>query len=57
MKKRAHKGRPKKAAKMKRIVRAISLTPEHDERLDEIMKAHNLDRSKAVQWLIDRASE
>jgi len=55
MKKRAHKGRPKKAAKMKRIVRAISLTPAHDKRLDEIMEAHKLDRSKAVQWLIDRA--
>jgi hypothetical protein len=57
MKKRAHKGRPKKAAKMKRIVRAISLTPEHDKRLKKIMKARNLDRSKAVQWLIERASE
>jgi hypothetical protein len=53
MKKRAHKGQPKKAPKMKRIIRAISLTPAQDRRLDEIMKATGLDRSKAVQWLIE----
>jgi predicted transcriptional regulator len=56
--KRAHKkrgkGRPKKAEKMKAIIRAISLTPAQDRQLDAIMKATGLDRSKAVQMLIER---
>jgi len=47
------KGQPKKAKHMKAIVIAVSLKPEHEKKLREIMKATGLDRSKAVQWLIE----
>jgi hypothetical protein len=57
MKKRAHKGRPKKAAKMKRIVRAISLTPEQMDVLKKIMKKHKLDLSKAIRWAVFNCGE
>jgi hypothetical protein len=46
-------GQPKKAKHMKAIVIAVSLKPEHEKKLREIMKATGLDRSKAVQWLIE----
>jgi hypothetical protein len=52
--KKRGKGRPKKAVKMRAIVRAISLTPAHDKGLSKIMKETGLDRSKAAQWLIDK---
>jgi predicted transcriptional regulator len=53
--KKRGKGRPKQAAKLKALVMTVSIKPEHKRKIDRIMKAHNLDRSKAVQWLIDRA--
>ena len=52
--KKRGKGQPKKAQHMKAIVIAVSLKPEHEKALREIMKATGLDRSKAVQWLIDK---
>jgi group I intron endonuclease len=51
----ANAGRPKQAAKLKALVMTVSIKPEHKRKIERIMKAHNLDRSKAVQWLIDRA--
>jgi len=36
---------------------AVSIKPEHKRKIERIMKARNLDRSKAVQWLIEQASE
>jgi len=56
MKKRAKKrgkGQPKKAKHMKAVVIAVSLTPEHEKKLSEIMKATGLGRSKAVRMLIE----
>ena len=56
MKKRAKKrgkGQPKKPKHMKSVVIAVSLKPQHEKRLGEIMNATGLDRSKAVQWLIE----
>jgi hypothetical protein len=55
MKKRAKKrgkGQPKKAKHMKAVVIAVSLKPEHEKKLGEIMEVTGLDRSKAVQMLI-----
>jgi hypothetical protein len=55
--KKRGKGRPKQAAKLKAIVMAVSIKPEHKRKIERIMKANKLDRSKAVQWLIEQASE
>jgi predicted transcriptional regulator len=55
--KKRGKGRPKQAAKLKALVMTVSIKPEHKRKIERVMKAHKLDRSKAVQWLIDRASE
>jgi len=54
MKKKAHKGRPKKVAKMKRIVVAISLYAEHQKRLKAIAKKLGMSESEAVRMLIER---
>jgi len=54
MKKKAHKGRPKKAVKMKRIVVAISLYAEHQKRLKAIAKKLGMSESEAVRMLIER---
>jgi predicted transcriptional regulator len=53
--KKRGKGRPKQAAKLKALVMTVSIKPEHKKKIEQVMKAHKLDRSKAVQWLIDRA--
>jgi hypothetical protein len=55
--KKRGKGRPKQAAKLKALVMTVSIKPEHKKKIERIMKAYKLDRSKVVQWLIEQASE
>jgi hypothetical protein len=54
MKKAAKKkrGRPKKAAKMRVIQIAATVTPEQMAILKRIMKKHGLDLSKAIRWAV-----
>jgi DNA-binding transcriptional regulator LsrR (DeoR family) len=55
--KRAHKkrgkGRPKKANKMKAIVKAFSLYEPHEKKLKAIAKRLKLSESEVVRMLID----
>jgi macrodomain Ter protein organizer (MatP/YcbG family) len=53
MKKKAHKGRPKKAAKMKRIVKPISLYAGQQKKLTAIAKRLGMTESEVVRMLID----
>jgi len=53
MKKRAHKGQPKKAPKMKRIVVTVSLYAEHQKKLKAIAKRLKLSESEVVRMLIE----
>jgi DNA-binding transcriptional regulator LsrR (DeoR family) len=53
MKKKAHKGRPKKAAKMKRIVKPISLYAGQQKKLTAIAKRLGMSESEVVRMLID----
>jgi hypothetical protein len=54
MKKRAHKGRPKKAAKMKRVVKPFSLYGEHIKKLASLAKAWDVSESEVIRRLIER---
>jgi DNA-binding transcriptional regulator LsrR (DeoR family) len=53
MKKRAHKGRPKKAAKMKRIVKPISLYAGQQKKLTALAKRLGMSESEVVRMLIE----
>jgi hypothetical protein len=55
--KKRGKGRPKQAAKLKALVMTVSIKPEHNRKIERVMKSRNLDRSKAVQWLIENCGE
>jgi DNA-binding transcriptional regulator LsrR (DeoR family) len=57
MKKKAHKGRPKKAAKMKRIVVAVSLYSAEKKKLTAIAKRLGLSESEVVRMLIDECNK
>jgi hypothetical protein len=54
MKKRAHKGRPKKAAKMKRVVKPVSLYSSHIKKLASLAKAWDVSESEVIRRLIER---
>ncbi len=55
MKKKAHKGRPKKAAKMKRIVVPISLYSEENIKLESMAAKSGESKSEVVRRLIRKA--
>jgi hypothetical protein len=55
MKKRAHKGRPRKAAKMKRIVVPISLYDPENRKLESMAAKRGESKSETVRRLIREA--
>ncbi len=55
MKKKAAKGRPKKAASIRTSVLAISITPDRRKRILKIAKRRKLSVSEAIGRLIDEA--
>jgi hypothetical protein len=54
MKKCPHKGRPKKAAKMKRVVKPVSLYGLHIKKLASLAKAWDVSESEVIRCLIER---
>lgn len=50
MKKKASKGRPKKAAKMKVNKITVSVTPEQMVVIKAIMRTYKIDLSKAIRF-------
>ena len=55
MKKKAHKGRPKKASKMKRIVVAVSLYSDENRKLEAMAAKRGVSKSETVRRLIREA--
>jgi hypothetical protein len=49
------RGRPTKPEAEKAVLLIVTVKPEHMRRVREVMENRGLDRSKAVQWLIERA--
>ena len=49
------RGRPTKPQEEKAVLLIVTVRPEHMRRVREVMESRELDRSKAVQWLIERA--
>jgi hypothetical protein len=55
--KKKAKGRPQKAANMKVIQIAATVTPEQMTVLKRIMKKYGLDLSKAIRWAVFNCGE
>jgi hypothetical protein len=55
MKKCPHKGRPKKAAKMKRVVKPVSLYASHVKKLASLAKSWDVSESEVIRRLIEHA--
>ena len=48
------RGRPTKPEAEKAVLLIVTVKPEHMRRVREVMEERDLNRSRAVQWLIKR---
>ena len=57
MKKKQRKpGRPTKPLHEKAVLLIVTIKPHHKRKIDAVMQSRGIDRSKAVQWIIEEST-